>query len=191
MVDHTDADFTIICQGREWPVHKAIISQASPILAASCHSSMIEGKTNTREITMFAAEIVDHMVSYIYRRDYTLDSQDALCPPSISQAEIVDDGSANANVNDALLVHVEVFGIGEFLQIDLLKALAVEQFAAAAAKAEWQAAGFIDVVEKVNDRSGPSDRKSKMSWISLSIISNRYLQNVRISDVKGSITDWI
>jgi hypothetical protein len=160
MNDPTDADYTIICEGREWPVHKAIISQASTVLASSCHSSMREGLTNTYEITGFGAEIVGYMVSYIYRRDYALGGEYYV---PVNEQEINDDEPNNEkpNINYTLLAHVEVFGIGGFFEIDLLKALAADKFAAATAKVGWQPTGFIEVVERINERSIPSDRRHR------------------------------
>lgn len=160
MNDETDADFRIECRDREWKVHKAIVSHASSYFATACHGPMQESQTCVIALNEFDVDIVQRLISYIYTRDYVVDDQDNVITEAAVDPEnqnVEDSITSPANTNDTLLTHVEVFGVADYVQLDLLRKLAQEKFAIAAEK-RGQADGFIDVVNAVNKRSGMVDR---------------------------------
>ena len=164
MDDPTDADFVIKCADREWKVHKAIISNASPTLSKMCHSELKEGQSGVAEIVEFSADTVQFMLEYIYKRDYGLLNNNRPSTESTKPAGDDEGTDGNpvdspvANLNDKLLAHIEVVGIADFCQINLLKDLAVKKFDAVSEQG-WSADGFVDVVKAVELRNGAVDRE--------------------------------
>ncbi|XP_055332543.1 TD and POZ domain-containing protein 3-like [Paramacrobiotus metropolitanus] len=62
------ADCRLLCQGREFPVHRAILAAQSPVFAAMFQSDMAEKATGVCRIEDTSAEVLDILLSFAYTR---------------------------------------------------------------------------------------------------------------------------
>jgi len=60
------ADFTVICEGKEYPCHKVILASRSDVFRAMVINETEEKKENKVEIMDSSADIVKAMLDYIY-----------------------------------------------------------------------------------------------------------------------------
>jgi hypothetical protein len=76
------SDLTIVCGGKRYPVHRALLATRSSFFEGACRNSFLEAETGVIDLSEDDAEAVEHMVhckhdsknSYI--RAYTnVDSQ--------------------------------------------------------------------------------------------------------------------
>ena len=72
------SDLILECQGRQWPVHKAIICSASKVLAGECDNPMREGQSGVMKHDEFGKDTVQRMISYIYKQTYEVEGEDQL-----------------------------------------------------------------------------------------------------------------
>ncbi|KAI0554552.1 hypothetical protein F4679DRAFT_579577 [Xylaria curta] len=63
------SDFTLVCKGQEFRVHKSIICPQSSVIAAALKSEFKEAKTNTIEVN-FEPAILKCMLDYMYTGNY-------------------------------------------------------------------------------------------------------------------------
>ncbi|KAH7091651.1 hypothetical protein FB567DRAFT_546358 [Paraphoma chrysanthemicola] len=73
------SDLTIICHGRSWAVHKLIVCAQSDALEAASRFGK-EAAEGIIELPDDDPEIVEHMLQYMYERDYRLPSEDVHGP---------------------------------------------------------------------------------------------------------------
>lgn len=66
--DQATADFTITCNGKNFPVHRAIISARSRVLRAMIQSNMVEAKTGVHNIDHppIDDKCLEEMIHFIY-----------------------------------------------------------------------------------------------------------------------------
>lgn len=85
-------DLTLVCDGRTFNVHKAIVCAQSPMLAAACKgpfqvrhrpcdgervalTTSQESRTGTVAIEGFRPRTVRQLVEYLYKQEYTVDEE--------------------------------------------------------------------------------------------------------------------
>lgn len=174
-IDSKYSDLTIICDGRHFRVHKVIVCTASPVLAAACDHDMREARTGILEHKEFDAATVERMISYIYKKSYSI------TPTESSQAHGVTSGSnqrtitaivvetatedlpvleelllspkqqAKARNHTRVIEHARVYAIAEYYDIAALKEEALYAFRDAFAELcrVIDAATLADVVQEV------------------------------------------
>ena len=64
------SDLNIKCQGREFPVHKAIVCAYSPVIHAAMKHDFEEARTGVYTMDSFDPQTVDAMVSYMYHGNH-------------------------------------------------------------------------------------------------------------------------
>ncbi|KAK2758975.1 hypothetical protein FQN54_003073 [Arachnomyces sp. PD_36] len=64
------SDLKLICQDREFEVHKIIVCDKSAVLTAACEDGFKESIENTIRIKEFDAETVNRMLDFMYTGDY-------------------------------------------------------------------------------------------------------------------------
>ncbi len=150
------SDLVIECEGREWRVHRAIVCSASAVHARECDGYMKERFTGRIMHDEFDAETMGRMLAYIYKRTYNVASevQDAAKDDGATPAT-----SDTSKVNECLIAHANVYGIGDYYEISTLKTLAADRFREAAESGR-SVDGFIDVVRTVCERTTAKDEVS-------------------------------
>ena len=67
----TYSDLTVICGGRTWKVHKAIVCPYSTYFQTMCQSAFSEAERDKLLVEEQLPEIVDRALLYLYTRDYS------------------------------------------------------------------------------------------------------------------------
>ncbi|KAH8159992.1 hypothetical protein CIB48_g8245 [Xylaria polymorpha] len=65
------SDFTLVCEGQKFPIHKSIVCPQSSVIAAALKSEFQEAKTNTIEVN-FESEVLKSMLDYMYTGHYDI-----------------------------------------------------------------------------------------------------------------------
>ncbi|KAI1819443.1 BTB/POZ protein [Xylaria intraflava] len=107
-------DFTLICEGREYAVHRIVLSCYSKVFAAAFRSGMKEATSGRYEMNEDDPFMVYRMVQYMYSGTY----KDQPGMPNSEQQE-----SASA-----LQIHARMFMLADKYQIDELEIVAVERY---------------------------------------------------------------
>ncbi|EEU35270.1 uncharacterized protein NECHADRAFT_88094 [Fusarium vanettenii 77-13-4] len=66
------SDCTIICQGKEFKLHKVVVCAQSPIIAAALEKASKESRSSSLHITGFDLATVECMVDFLYHEDYII-----------------------------------------------------------------------------------------------------------------------
>lgn len=64
------SDLTIVCQGRQFKVHKAILCPQSDVISRLCDIDMAERRTGIIEHEEFDADTVERMINFAYKKEY-------------------------------------------------------------------------------------------------------------------------
>ncbi|KAI7383559.1 hypothetical protein KC336_g18355 [Hortaea werneckii] len=122
------SDLTIRCDGREFRVHKLIVSAASPTLKAACQNGMLESQTGVIDHKTFDADTVEMMLEYIYTRDYEIRGVPAAIAETIRTSESDSDAEQALVVlkNAEWITHIRMYAIGDYYQLSTLKDRALE-----------------------------------------------------------------
>ncbi|KAM0512996.1 hypothetical protein ACHAPE_008356 [Trichoderma viride] len=64
------SDVTLVCQGKEFQIHKLVVCSQSPVIAAALKGEFMEAQSGVINIEIFDAETVRRMVEYLYTKDY-------------------------------------------------------------------------------------------------------------------------
>ncbi|OAL01026.1 hypothetical protein IQ06DRAFT_136133 [Phaeosphaeriaceae sp. SRC1lsM3a] len=64
------SDLTIVCGGKRYPVHRALLATRSSFFEGACRNSFLESETGIIDLSEDDAEAVEHMVHYFYHMDY-------------------------------------------------------------------------------------------------------------------------
>ncbi|KAI7319635.1 hypothetical protein KC315_g9665 [Hortaea werneckii] len=149
------SDMTIKCKGREFKVHKLIVSAASPTLKAACQNGMLESQTGVIEHKTFDAETVERMLEFIYTRDYEIRGVPVVIVEAIRTSESNSD-SEQALVllkNAEWIAHIRTYAIGDYYQLPTLKDRALEEVQKVAA-APFELRDFAYVVREASKLIG-------------------------------------
>ncbi|KAI6788303.1 hypothetical protein KC361_g9120 [Hortaea werneckii] len=77
-----DSDLIIRSEGRDFNVHKVIVSAASPVLDRACNNGLLESHTGIIEHNEFDVDTVERMVEYVYKTNYQLPTAPTIRVPS-------------------------------------------------------------------------------------------------------------
>ena len=149
------SDLTIKCEGREFKVHKLIVSAASPTLKAACQNGMLESETGVIEHKTFDADTVERMLEFIYTRDYLIPRESALIARAIdtSESKHETDEVTITGVMARWILHTRMFAISDYYDLPTLKALALVRLQIAAADT-FELRDFVYVVKEANKLIG-------------------------------------
>ncbi|KAI1828216.1 BTB/POZ protein [Xylaria intraflava] len=104
-------DFTLICRGREFPVHKLILSCHSKVFTAALRIGMKESTTGKFEMNEEDPFTVERMIQYMYSGTYD------------ARPGMYDSESASR-----LQMHARVFALADKYQIDELETLSAREY---------------------------------------------------------------
>lgn len=94
------SDLTIVCQGRQFKVHKAILCPQSDVISKLCDIDMVEKRTGVIEHEEFDADTVERLIDFAYKKEY-----DATRRPSYEMVQEVEDPIAamdSLSIEDAI-----------------------------------------------------------------------------------------
>ncbi|RSL61857.1 hypothetical protein CEP53_004960 [Fusarium sp. AF-6] len=127
------SDCTIVCQGKEFKLHKVVICAQSPAVAAALEKAS-KSQSSSLHITGFDLATVECMIDFLYHEDYIING-DVLRmantskwapPPNTQVSGSLPPGPSSpttpppAVVRDSLLCHVEVNALGQHYDLPKL-----------------------------------------------------------------------
>ncbi|KAF5857031.1 hypothetical protein ETB97_006422 [Aspergillus alliaceus] len=154
------SDLTLVCQGKEFPVHKAFVCSQSPVLAAACDGRFQEAPSEIVEVTQFDIRTVECMTQFMYKGDYDTShatEEDLGVGTALSASVITYNLSDNESTTimhtekpevsmaTKLLPQVHIAAIAEYYGVSPLAENAnakIENML----KTNWSPRGFSDVV---------------------------------------------
>ncbi|KAK0707043.1 hypothetical protein B0T26DRAFT_728927 [Lasiosphaeria miniovina] len=110
------SDLEITCQGKSYPVHKAIVCPRSAFLAAACSGQFKEASDGRIDLSANDPKAVGAMISYLYCLDHLNSVED---PANSIQAP---------ETCPELVAHTRVYILAEKYLIGGLKTLALRKF---------------------------------------------------------------
>ncbi|KAF9770561.1 hypothetical protein IL306_011869 [Fusarium sp. DS 682] len=131
------SDFTLICKGREFKLHKVIVCPQSPVLNAALCGSFQEAIMSIITVSEFDVATVQHMITFVYTGDYDLetqveqdrDEQTQAEASRLEEGEVSETSHAPAQDKTAanLLSHLRVNAIADYYNIPSLAKLAISK----------------------------------------------------------------
>mmetsp|Transcript_33128 Transcript_33128/g.84255 ORF Transcript_33128/g.84255 Transcript_33128/m.84255 type:complete len:336 (-) Transcript_33128:32-1039(-) len=79
--DFTDA--TLTCEGRTFQVHRVVLAAASPVLAASFRSGMVEDHTRNIDIEDAASDALEQLLKFAYTGDFDVEKAVHVLPLAV------------------------------------------------------------------------------------------------------------
>lgn len=64
------SDLTIVCEGKRYPVHRALLATRSTFFEGACRNSFKEANTGVIDLSEDDPSAVEHMIHYFYHMDY-------------------------------------------------------------------------------------------------------------------------
>ncbi|KAI1751272.1 hypothetical protein F4782DRAFT_547687 [Xylaria castorea] len=156
------SDLTLVCEGREFRVHKAIICMQSPVIATALKSKFKEAETNTMEV-IFPFTAMKRMLHYMYTGDYAVESTEHVSLPQsvqpnpangseqLAQSAQITDGEEQptaTTVSEALICHARVNSIADYYDVKGLAKLSANRILKLLSE-RWSADAFCDLIEAV------------------------------------------
>ncbi|KAG7009191.1 hypothetical protein G7Y79_00003g010590 [Physcia stellaris] len=127
------SDLTIQCGTRTWKVHRLIVYAASNYFFKAGEGDFKEGQTKHIHLQEMDPDILDKVLSYIYKHDYATDAK------------------------SAITTHPEVYKLADYLDMQPLKQTVRRKFHDAL-KADWEVVAFTKALRAVYTNTPPTDR---------------------------------
>ncbi|GIZ49716.1 hypothetical protein CKM354_001274300 [Cercospora kikuchii] len=128
------SDFTIICgtTGREYKVHRTIISAQSRWFDTCCTRDFLEGQQRVTVLKEDDPIALEKMIEYCYKFDYS-DTLSTLvpgdCPADIdADGNIVESIHTSSIIKSSIQLHAHVYAIAEKYEVSDLKGFAQTRF---------------------------------------------------------------
>ncbi|KAI1200357.1 hypothetical protein F5X97DRAFT_321586 [Nemania serpens] len=164
------SDFTLVCGGQEFRVHKNIVCSQSPVISAALKSGFKEGKTNTMEVN-FDVKLLKSMLDYMYTATYqenpvrpirrsppadnaNINKQLSQQNPFQIRARIP--FAAATNVSENLIYHARVNSIADYYGVKGLAKLSITRIKTLL-KTSWSADAFCDLIRETDGSTGDKD----------------------------------
>lgn len=122
--DHRFSDFTIVCDGKQFNVHRCFIAAHSKWFDRACSGPFKEASSQRVELHEDMLAAVECMINFFYTCDYDDSIQNAT-----STSEPMD-----KEPNNALQLNAWVYATADKYEVPTLKALALEKFTLAAVR---------------------------------------------------------
>jgi len=151
------SDLTIVCQGRGFKVHKAILCPQSEVISKLCDIDMLERKTGVIEHEEFDADTVERMIDFAYEKEYKVVRRPGYEPTHAVEDSITGVGSlaiedaptaggitlqqdtadapmpddeepTELSFTDKWVIHARVYGLADYYDMRELRAHAYRQF---------------------------------------------------------------
>ncbi|KAF4980362.1 hypothetical protein FZEAL_3592 [Fusarium zealandicum] len=127
------SDFTLVCEGKEFRLHKVIVCAQSSVIAAELERGAKGSHSNVLHITTFNVATVECMIEFLYHEEYVINGDALLAVREWKTGGIANgfsttkaNGAANSKTHaqppsdslpdsimrDVLLCHVDVNAIG-------------------------------------------------------------------------------
>ncbi|RTE79076.1 hypothetical protein BHE90_006411 [Fusarium euwallaceae] len=127
------SDCNIVCQGKEFKLHKVVICAQSPAIAAALEKAS-KSQSNSLHIIGFDLATVECMIDFLYHEDYIINgdvlrmanTSKWVPPPNTQVSGSLPPGPSPptppppAVVRDSLLCHVEVNALGQHYELPKL-----------------------------------------------------------------------
>ncbi|KAK1144220.1 hypothetical protein N8T08_005633 [Aspergillus melleus] len=150
------SDLTIICDNREFKVHKVIISMQSGYFARMFRHDWKEVQEGVIRLQEDDPSAIEAMLHFMY--GYQYDRPDVIKSPE-----------------SAMLLHVKVYQAGDKYGIPRLKDKAMKKFATSTMEF-WETDGFTIAVAEVYSTTPPGDRGLRDTAVAVSIEHLQALQ---------------
>jgi len=153
------SDLTLVCKGREFYVHRAVLCPKSTFFDAACSGGFKESYSGRIELEDDPA-IVERMISYVYTLDYR--DEEHRQPESGSCDPMPCDETSDSGREEdqpALLgtTSVRVYTIADKYDIPPLKELSKTKFETWGEK-NWARKEFSDIIREIFECTPKSDR---------------------------------
>ncbi|KAL5091713.1 hypothetical protein Trisim1_002927 [Trichoderma cf. simile WF8] len=169
------SDLTLVCEGKEFKIHKVVACPQSPVLSAAVSGEFKESQTGIVQIELFDSETVRRMVEFLYTGNYDCNHppnppkqnyfvgsiQDVT--PAKSTSSAVPVPVAAASTPDTL-IHVRVNAIADYYGIQGLTLLANQKIQQAY-QAKWDAKAFLTSAKEALDNTGDKKLHGMMALL--------------------------
>jgi hypothetical protein len=153
------SDLTLVCKGREFYVHRAVLCPKSTFFDAACSGGFKESYSGRIELEDDPAT-VERMISYVYTLDYRDEEhqqpESGSCDPMPCD-ETSDSGREEDQPALFGTTSVRVYTIADKYDIPPLKELAKTKFQTWGEK-NWARKEFSDIVKEIFESTPKSDR---------------------------------
>ncbi|KAI0858648.1 hypothetical protein F4860DRAFT_526880 [Xylaria cubensis] len=175
------SDFTLVCKGQEFRVHKSIVCPQSPVIAAALKSKFKEAKTNTIEVN-FEPAILKCMLDYMYTGHYkdpapvqpVQSVQDAQPSQPSQPAQPKSRGSpaqprtekkpVDATISQDLIYHAHVNSIADYYNVMNLAKVSATKIGELLDK-RWSADAFCDLMQECRGSTGDKNLQKVLMQI--------------------------
>ncbi|EHK24280.1 uncharacterized protein TRIVIDRAFT_54366 [Trichoderma virens Gv29-8] len=138
------SDLTLVCQGKEFKIHKVVACPQSPVFSAAVSGEFKESQTGVIEIELFDSETVRRMVEFLYTGNY--------------------DCNQPQEQNTDTLTHVRVNAIADYYGIHRLTLLANQKIQQVY-QDKWNAKAFLASTREALDNTGDKKLHSVMALL--------------------------
>ena len=124
------SDLALICEGRSYSAHKAVVCSQSPVLAAACSNAVyLESRSNSVEITITGHRVFELVLKYLYTGQCGTSEERLVRANELIalQPSKKDDNDADETIetyrimNAPLLLFVRLFQVADYYQIEHMK----------------------------------------------------------------------
>ncbi|UKZ80326.1 hypothetical protein TrVFT333_008084 [Trichoderma virens FT-333] len=177
------SDLTLVCQGKEFKIHKVVACPQSPVFSAAVSGEFKESQTGVIEIELFDSETVRRMVEFLYTGNYdcnqpqeqnTAATTDAATPTTVkstsSSSSTTTDvalpvpTAATTTSTQDTLTHVRVNAIADYYGIHRLTLLANQKIQQVY-QDKWNAKAFLASTREALDNTGDKKLHSVMALL--------------------------
>ncbi|OPB42609.1 hypothetical protein A0O28_0037280 [Trichoderma guizhouense] len=177
------SDLMLVCEGKEFKIHKVVACPQSPVLSAAVSGEFKESQTGVVQIELFDSETVRRMVEYLYtgnydpnqppnppKQNYTVGSIQDVTPAkstsgtSLKATIAALSVPATAASTPDTLIHVRVNAIADYYGIQGLTLLANQKIQQAY-QAKWDAKAFLTSAKEALDNTGDKKLHGMMALL--------------------------
>jgi hypothetical protein len=151
------SDLTILCHGREFKTHKAILCPRSEVISKMCDADMQESKTGKIEDEEFDDDTMERMIDFAYEGDYQVtrppkyllaEEAEPTTKTGVSSLEVenerttggvtlprddaatpaLEEDQAKLSPTDQRVIHARVYALAEYYEMSELRDHACNRF---------------------------------------------------------------